>query len=121
MSVFKNEMVVSGLTIGKLAKACGVRSDTLRYYERLGLIKSEGRKANGYRVFTEDSLLRLQFIQRAKLLNFTLEEIKDLFVVRGSSESNCEQIYERLQGKIAEIDGKIGELTTFKRELQSIA
>lgn len=112
---------MAGLTIGKLAKACGLRSDTLRYYEKLGLIQSEGRKANGYRVFTDDNLLRLQFIQRAKLLNFTLEEIKDLFVVRGSSESNCEQIYERLQGKISEIDGKIGELTTFKRELQSIA
>lgn len=112
---------MAGLTIGKLAKACGLRTDTLRYYERLGLIQSEGRKANGYRVFADDSLLRLQFIQRAKLLNFTLEEIKDLFVVRGSSESNCEQIYERLQGKITEIDDKIGELMTFKRELQSIS
>lgn len=112
---------MAGLTIGKLAKACGLRADTLRYYERLGLIQTEGRKANGYRVFPSDSLARLQFIQRAKLLNFTLEEIKDLFVVRGSSESNCEQIYERLQGKIAEIDDKLSELMTFKRELQSIA
>lgn len=112
---------MAGLTIGKLAKVCGLRADTLRYYERLGLIRSEGRKANGYRVFTDDTLLRLQFIQRAKLLNFTLEEIKDLFVARGSSESNCEQIYERIQGKITEIDGKIGDLTTFRRELQSIA
>lgn len=112
---------MAGLTIGKLAKAGGVRPDTLRYYERLGLIQSEGRKANGYRIFTPDSLLRLQFIQRAKLLNFTLEEIKDLFVVRGASESNCEQIYERLQSKIAEIDGKMKELATFKRDLQSIA
>lgn len=112
---------MAGLTIGKLAGACGLSAETLRYYERLGLIEAQGRKANGYRVFADDTLLRLRFIQRAKLLNFTLEEIKDLFVVRGTATSNCEQIYERLQGKIAEIDGKIGELTVFKRELQSIA
>jgi len=112
---------MNGLTIGRLAKASGLRTDTLRYYERLGLIQTEGRKANGYRIFVPETLQQLQFIHRAKLLNFTLEEIKDLFIVRGSPQSNCEQIYERLQGKIAEIDGKIDELATFKRELQSIA
>ena len=112
---------MAGFTIGKLAQACGIRSETLRYYEKLGLISSEGRKANGYRVFTKDSLLRLQFIGRAKLLNFTLEEIKDLFVVRGSADSNCELIYERLQNKIKEIDAKIAELTMFRGELQGIA
>jgi DNA-binding transcriptional MerR regulator len=112
---------MNGLTIGKLAKASGLRTETLRYYERLGLIQAEGRKANGYRVFLPDSVMRLQFIHRAKLLNFTLEEIKDLFLVRGSPQSNCEQIYQRLQIKITEIDGKMDELATFKQELQSIA
>ncbi len=112
---------MGGLTIGKLAKACGLRTDTLRYYERLGLIQTEGRKANGYRVFLPDSVMRLQFIHRAKLLNFTLEEIKDLLLVRGSPQTNCEHIYERLQKKIGEIDAKIDELTVFKCQLQSIA
>lgn len=109
------------LTIGKLAKACGLPNDTLRYYERLGLIKSEGRKANGYRIFSDDMLKRLQFIQRAKLLNFTLEEIKDLLVVKGSPRANCEDIYRRLEKKIGDVERKIAELRTFKRELESIA
>lgn len=112
---------MAGLTIGKLGKACGLPTDTLRYYERLGLIQSEGRKANGYRVFLPDSLNRLQFIQRAKLLNFTLEEIKDLLVISGSPKTNCEDIYLKLQNKIAEVDGKINELAAFRRELQLIA
>lgn len=112
---------MAGFTIGKLAKACGIRSETLRYYEKLGLITSQGRKANGYRVFTDDSLLRLQFIGRAKLLNFTLEEIKDLFVLRSSADSSCEIIYERLQNKIKEINRRIAELTTFRGQLKSIA
>jgi DNA-binding transcriptional MerR regulator len=112
---------MGGLTIGKLAKACGVSTETLRFYERLGLLQSEGRKANGYRVFPPESIKRLQFIQRAKLLNFTLEEIKDLLVVKGSPKANCEDIYERLQKKIGEVEEKINELKAFKRELQSIA
>src|SRR5215475_2264008 len=102
-----------GLTIGKLSKACGLRSETLRYYERLGLIQTEGRKANGYRVFAPGSHKRLQFIQRAKLLNFTLEEIKDLLVVKGSPKANCEDIYQRLQKKIGEVDAKIKEFNIF--------
>lgn len=112
---------MTGLTIGKLAKTCGFSVETLRYYERLGLLQSEGRKANGYRVFPPESIKRLQFIQRAKLLNFTLEEIKDLLVVKGSTKANCEDIYQRLQKKIEEVEAKIGELNAFKRELQLIA
>lgn len=112
---------MSGLTIGQLAKACGLPNDTLRYYERLGLVKSEGRKANGYRIFHAATLKRLDFIQRAKLLNFTLEEIKDLLVVKGSPTANCEDIYRRLEKKIGEVENKIAELQTFKRELQLIA
>ncbi|MFY9288003.1 MAG: heavy metal-responsive transcriptional regulator [Alphaproteobacteria bacterium] len=112
---------MNGFSIGKLAKACGLKVETLRFYERIGLIKSEGRKANGYRVFMPDSLKRLQFIQRAKLLNFTLEEIKDLLLVRGSPKANCEDIYSRLQTKIDEVDDKIKELSSFKKQLRSIA
>lgn len=117
----KTVVQMAGFTIGKLAKASGIRAETLRYYEKIGLITSHGRKANGYRVFTQDSLVRLQFVGRAKLLNFTLEEIKDLFMARGSADSNCEQIYTRLQHKIKEIDTKIKELTVFSGELKSIA
>lgn len=112
---------MNGYSIGKLAKACGLSVETLRYYERIGLIQSEGRKANGYRVFMPDSLKRLQFIQRAKLLNFTLEEIKDLLLVRGSPKANCEDIYLRLQTKIDEVEQKIRELSSFKKQLHSIA
>lgn len=108
-------------TIGSLAKSCGLRPDTIRYYERLGLIESSGRKGNGYQVFTDDSLARLQFIRRAKLLKFTLEEIKDLFLMRSAPTSNCEQIYQRLSGKITDIDAQIVELASFKRDLQTIA
>lgn len=112
---------MGGLTIGKLAAACGLKTDTLRYYEKLGLLQSEGRRANGYRVFPPHSIMRLQFIHRAKLLNFTLLEIKELLIVRGSAQTSCEDIYQRLQNKITDIDDKIKELTAFKNELHYIA
>ena len=69
---------IEKLTIGKLAERTGINTDTLRYYEKMGLIKAASRSESGYRIYGEDAERILTFIKGAKTLNFTLEEIRQL-------------------------------------------
>ncbi len=71
-----------GLTTGKVAKHAGVNTETLRYYEREGLIDIPPRTASGYRVYPADTVTRIRFIRRAKALGFTLREIRELLSLR---------------------------------------
>ena len=77
------------LTIGKLAAAAGVRSDTLRYYEREGLIEPAGKSPAGYRLYDKESARRLRFIKQAQQCGFTLAEIRELLVLRGRDAARC--------------------------------
>ncbi|MCD6293527.1 MAG: MerR family transcriptional regulator, partial [Deltaproteobacteria bacterium] len=69
---------MNGQTIGKLARAVGVSTDTIRFYERRGLLSPPARTDANYRLYPEKDILRLQFIKRAKALGFTLNEVKEL-------------------------------------------
>jgi len=83
------------LTIGKLAAAAGVSSDTLRYYEREGLIEPAGKSPAGYRLYDQDSARRLRFIKQAQHCGFTLAEIRELLVLRGRDAARCGDIRKR--------------------------
>ena len=72
---------MNGLTIGKLSKLAGVTNDTVRFYERYGLIEPVGRSESNYRLYQEEDADRLRFIKRAKKLGFSLNEIKDLLTL----------------------------------------
>jgi DNA-binding transcriptional MerR regulator len=80
-----------GLTIGQLAEQAHVNRETVRYYERRRLLQRPLRSIAGYRGFSDDALRRLQFIRHAKMLGFSLEEIKDLLALRVRSIDRCER------------------------------
>src|SRR5262249_29478672 len=93
------------LTIGKLAAAAGVRSDTLRYYEREGLIEPAGKSPAGYRLYDQESARRLRFIRQAQHCGFTLAEIRGLLVLRGRDAARCGDVRQRAIEKKRQLEG----------------
>ena len=105
------------LTIGQVAHRSGVGIDTVRFYEREGLLAESARTPSGYRQFDEGVIARLQFIQRAKELGFTLNEIKELLSLRVDPGSACDDVKARAEVKIADIENKIRTLHRMKKAL----
>jgi MerR family mercuric resistance operon transcriptional regulator len=108
------------LTIGNLAEACGVNLETVRYYERRGLLPKPPRSASGYRLFPAEAVQRLRFIQRAKELGFSLAEIRELLSLRVSPHNRSAAIRSRTEAKIADIEEKIRALESIKRTLKKL-
>src|SRR5688500_14392362 len=98
------------LTIGQLARTAGVNVETVRYYERRGLMPIPARRESGYRLYSADDLERMQFIRRAKDLGFTLREIEDLLMIRADPQCTCSDVHERAMRKIEDIDARIEDL-----------
>lgn len=98
------------LKIGQLAKAAHVNIDTIRYYERRGLIPDPPRKRSGYREYSEEYVARIRFIRRAQDLGFSLEEIKELLALRIDSVETCGQVRQRAEEKVNAIEEKIEAL-----------
>jgi MerR family copper efflux transcriptional regulator len=109
-----------GLRTGQVAKQAGVNAETLRYYERTGLIDAPPRTASGYREYAEETVSRIRFIRRAKALGFTLQEIADFLSLRVSPTARSAEIKARAQAKIADIEEKICALTRIKETLMGI-
>ncbi|MFM2124673.1 MAG: DNA-binding transcriptional activator of copper-responsive regulon s [Acidobacteriota bacterium] len=105
-------------TIGRAAREAGVNVETIRYYERLGLI-ARPRTAGGYRVYPEDTMRRLQFIRNAQKLGFSLKEIAELAGMT-STGATCEELCARMDEKLSEIDRRIQQLTALRNELASM-
>ena len=95
------------LTIGRLAREVGINLETVRFYERRGLLPRPPRSASGYRLFPADAKRRLKFIKRAQELGFSLSEIRELLALRMSQRTTSAEIRKRTQAKIADIEGKI--------------
>jgi MerR family mercuric resistance operon transcriptional regulator len=108
------------LTIGRLAREGGVNLETIRYYEREGLIPKPPRTRAGYRLFPEDATRRLRFIKRAQELGFSLGEIRELLSLRVRAGSNRGDVRARTQAKIQDIDAKIATLQAMKKTLQTV-
>jgi MerR family mercuric resistance operon transcriptional regulator len=109
------------LTCGQLAKSAGVNVETLRYYERRGLMPKPARASSGYRLYTSDAVRRLRFIKRAQALGFTLDEIRellDLRVRRGASQ--CANIRQRASAKAGEVEAKLKSLRRIKRAFERL-
>ena len=109
------------LTVGRLAERTGVSPDTLRYYEKMGLIKATSRTSAGYRVYGEDAERILQFIRGAKTLNFTLEEIRQLLTLDRSDKATCAEVLKFTTPKIGQAEQKIKELKSVKKILEGLA
>ncbi len=112
---------MNGLTIGKLAKQAGLGIDTVRFYERQGLIDPPPRTESNYRLYPRDEVARLRFIKRAKVLGFTLNEIKDLLTLQQDPHTTRADIKNRTLAKIEDINRKIDDLTRIKAALEHLA
>ncbi|SMY37766.1 HTH-type transcriptional regulator ZntR [Photobacterium malacitanum] len=107
--------------IGQLAKLCNVSSDTLRFYEKNGLIEPAGRSDSGYRLYSEGNLSRVKFILRAKAIGLSLGEICELLDIRlEASQHSCAEVKAITQAKLNEVDSKIAELQRIRDALKKI-
>lgn len=108
------------LTTGQLARQGGVGVETIRFYERRGLIERPPRRPSGYRQFPEQTVQRLRFIRRAKELGFSLKEIKELLSLRLDPDVTCGDVRDRAKLKIESIDRKIATLRKMKSALAKL-
>ncbi|SCC50840.1 mercury resistance transcriptional regulator MerR1 [Bacillus mycoides] len=103
--------------IGELAEKCGVNKETIRYYERLGLIPEPNRTEKGYRMYSLQMVDRLSFIKRTQELGFTLNEIDKLLGVVDRNEAKCRDIYDFTVLKLEDIQRKIQDLKKIEQRL----
>lgn len=108
------------LTIGQLAKRAGVKIETVRYYERRGLIPEPPRRESGYRQYSEDAVARIQFIKRAQELGFSLKEILELLSLRVDGHTTCRDVKQRAEAKISDIKVKMADLKRIKQALVKV-
>lgn len=107
-------------TIGALAKQAEVAIDTIRYYEREGLLPRPQRRASGYREYGEATLRRVRFIRRAKDLGFTLDEIRELLELETDRERGVEVVKQRAMKRLEELDRRLAQLTEMRNELAQL-
>lgn len=112
---------MSVMTIGQVARHAGVGIETVRFYERQGLLDAPPRRASGYRQYSPDAIRRLQFIRRAKDLGFSLQEIGELLSLRVNPTTTCSEVKARAEAKIADIDAKLRDLQRMKAALGQLA
>jgi len=109
------------MTIGQVARRAGVGVETVRFYEREGLLEEPDRRQSGYRSYTQDVISRLQFIRRAKELGFTLKEIKALITLGADDEATRGDLKEKATAKVELIDAKIADLQRIRTVLAHLA
>lgn len=109
------------LTIGDVADQAHVNLETIRYYERRGLMPKPPRTPSGYRAFSSEAVNRVRFIKRAQELGFSLKEIKELLALRLAPGTSCEDIRGRTEAKILDIEEKIESLQAMKKALKRLA
>ncbi len=105
------------LTSGQLAKKCDVGVETLRFYEREGLLDKPARTGSNYRQYPVEAVERVQFIRRAQLLGFQLKDIKELLALRDDPDAGSGDVREKAVAKLADIDQRIKDLEAMKTEL----
>ena len=112
---------MDGLTIGRVARRAGLAVDTVRFYEREGLLQKPARTASGYRQYAPDAVKRLQFIRQAKELGFTLPEIRELLALKVAPGKSCADVRARAEAKLADVERRMAQLVPIKRALVQLA
>lgn len=115
-----SKQAVDTLTISRLARLGGVSLETIRFYEREGLLPRPPRTRSGYRIFPKDTAQRLRFIKRAQQLGFSLTEIRELLALRVKQGTGRDQIRARAEAKISDIEQRIQTLTAMKGALAQL-
>jgi DNA-binding transcriptional MerR regulator len=105
---------------GELARAAGVSTDTLRHYERKGVLGAPRRSANGYREYPPEALARVLLVRRALAFGFTLDELARVLRTRERGGAPCREVRALAAGKLAEVEARLGELLELRGELRAI-
>jgi DNA-binding transcriptional MerR regulator len=105
------------LKIGEVSRRSGVGIETLRFYERQGLLGRPARTESGYRLYDESVLEQLEFIKRAQALGFSLAEIGQIVAERRSGNSPCAHVREIVRERLRELDARLAELERYRKEL----
>ncbi len=111
---------MAALAIGQVARACGVGVETIRFYEREGLVPRPARPETGFRRYPPETVKRILFIRRSKALGFSLREIRELLSLRVDSARSCKQVRKHAEAKIADIEEKIETLAGMRQALEKL-
>lgn len=111
---------MNGFSIGELARQANVHVETLRYYERRGLIPRPQRTVSNYRVYSSEDLRRVKFIKQAQGLGFSLNEIKKLLALRATPRARCADVRRYATKKIEDIDARIHSLARMRKTLEKL-
>ena len=109
------------MTIGKLAKSLNINSETIRYYQREGIIKEPAKRSNGYRYYSSEHHSRIVFIKKAQELGFSLNEIKELLELNTKPRTTCTSVKQKTMAKLKEVDAKIADLQRMKNSLEKLS
>lgn len=104
---------------GELARLAGVSSDTIRYYERKGLLRPAPRSGSGYRLFPQDAPARVQLIRSALGIGFTVRELAEVLHERNCGGAPCHRVRKLVAGKLAMLEARLRELRAWRAELRS--
>ena len=105
------------LTIGQLARRVNVNLETIRYYERRGLIPEPPRNSSGHREYSQDAVDIMEFIKHSQALGFTLKEVSELLLLRMEPGKTCDDVKERVVGKILDVEERIANLERIREAL----
>ena len=105
---------------GELARAAGVSTDTLRHYERKGVLARPRRAPNGYRLYPPEALAGVRLVRRALAVGFTLDELAEILRERGGGRPPCRRVRELAAQKLAAVEQRLGEMLALRDELQAI-
>lgn len=109
------------MRIGKAAEKAGVGVETIRFYERKGLIEQPRKPADGgYRSYSPDTVGRVRFVRQAQCLGFSLKEINELLLLKANPETDCADVRKRAQEKLGEVNDKLAQLSAIQSALQSL-
>ena len=112
---------MAGLTTGELARRGGINLESIRFYEKQGLLPKPPRTHSGYRVFPPDAVRLVRFIKRAQELGFSLKEIKELLALRLDPDTSCADVRRRAEEKLTDIARRIQDLQRMERTLSRLA
>ncbi len=116
----KEEDALSGLTIGQIATKTGTSVETLRYYEKFGLLAAPERTSANYRVYPQEAIRVVRFIKKAQDLGFTLKDIRQLLFLYDSPTSNDEEVKALCLALLKDIDNRMNILTTMRTSLSEL-
>lgn len=109
-----------GMTIGQLAKATGSAVETVRYYERIGLLPKVARTAGNYRSYGNGEVAKLSFIRRARALGFGLEQVRALIELTEDRGRSCSEVDALARRNLDDVEAKISDLVALRHELSSL-